>query len=96
MAYIKSSSDLQRSISSIYDLCSRTGEPVYITRNGEASLVVMDAESFEDMLDRQHELEHELQVYKQIMQSELDRLSGNTVSWDDVKRERSALRDSVA
>jgi len=96
MAHIKSSSDLQRSISSIYDLCSRTGEPVYITRNGEASLVVMDAESFEDMLDRQHELEHELQVYKQIMQSELDRLSGNTVSWDDVKRERSALRDSVA
>ena len=96
MAHIKSSSDLQRNISAIYDLCDRTGEPVYITRNGAASLVVMDAGSFEDLLERQDELEHELRVYKMIMQSEIDRLSGQTHAWDDIKRERAAMNESVA
>lgn len=96
MAYIRSSSDLQRNISAIYDLCDRTGEPVYVTRNGAASLVVMEADSFESLLEHQDELERELRIYKALMQSEIERLSRRTFSWDDVKRDRAALNESIA
>ena len=46
MAIIRPASELQRNINAIYELCRDTGEPVYITRNGEKSLVVMDADAF--------------------------------------------------
>ena len=96
MAHIRSSSDLQRNISAIYDLCDRTGEPVYVPRNGAASLVVMEADSFESLLEHQDELERELRIYKALMQSEIERLSRRTFSWDDVKRDRAALNESIA
>ena len=96
MAHIRSSSDLQRNISAIYDICDRTGEPVYVPRNGAASLVVMEADSFESLLEHQDELERELRIYKALMQSEIERLSRRTFSWDDVKRDRAALNESIA
>lgn len=96
MPAIRSSSDLQRNISAIYELCDKAGEPVYVTRNGEASLVVMNADAFEDLLARQDELEQELELYKALMQSEIDRLSGNTYSWEDIRRQRQPLGSEVA
>lgn len=96
MPHIKTSSDLQRNIGAIYDLCDRTGEPVYVTRNGQSSLVVMNADSFENLLARQDELEEELELYRALMQSEIDRLEGETYAWEDVQRERASLEPSVA
>lgn len=96
MPAVRTSSELQRNISAIYDLYDRTGEPVYITRNGASSLVAMDADSFEGLIDRQTELEHELSVYKALMQSEIDRLEGKISSWDDVVHQRASLKIDVA
>ncbi|MDO4405170.1 MAG: type II toxin-antitoxin system Phd/YefM family antitoxin [Atopobiaceae bacterium] len=96
MTHIKTSSDLQRNIGAIYDLCDRTKEPVYVTRNGKSSLVVINADSFDDILARQAELEEELELYRTLMQSELDRLKGDTFAWEDVQRERMSMEPGVA
>ncbi|MCH3957780.1 MAG: type II toxin-antitoxin system Phd/YefM family antitoxin [Olsenella sp.] len=45
MPNVRTASELQRNINAIYDLCESTKEPVYITRNGKESLVVMDAQA---------------------------------------------------
>ena len=96
MPTVRTSSDLQRNIGSVYDFCDQTGEPVYVTRNGKPSLVVMNADSFDNLLTRQTELEEELKLYRLLMQSELDRLKGDTYAWEDVQRERAMIDSSVA
>lgn len=96
MPLIRSSSDVQRNMGEIYDVCRRTREPVYITRNGETSLVLMDAAAFEEREAMHRDLEHELALFKTLMQSEIDRLEGRVHDWDEVKRERDSLRGSVA
>ena len=47
MPVVKPISDLQRNFGSIADSCHQTKEPVYLTKNGSASLVVMDAEAYD-------------------------------------------------
>lgn len=48
MPVVKPISDLQRNFGSIADSCHQTKEPVYLTKNGSASLVVMDAEAYDE------------------------------------------------
>ncbi|MDR2615534.1 MAG: type II toxin-antitoxin system Phd/YefM family antitoxin [Oscillospiraceae bacterium] len=43
---IKSSAAIQNNYDEISELCKKTGEPVYLTKDGEGDLVVMDIESF--------------------------------------------------
>ena len=40
-------SDLQRNVSAIAEECHATGAPIYLTKNGKATLVVMDAAAFD-------------------------------------------------
>lgn len=47
MPVVKPISDLQRNFGSIADICHKTKEPAYLTKNGSASLVVMDAEAYD-------------------------------------------------
>ena len=91
MPIVRTSSELQRNFVEFSSLCRETREPVYVTRNGEASLVVMDAQAYDEQTSRQDELERELAVYKALMQSEIDRLSGRGSDWEDVLRERESL-----
>lgn len=53
---IKSSSELQRNFGAVSEIAHETREPIYITRNGEAGLVLMDAEAFEATLDLQRRI----------------------------------------
>lgn len=46
MMNIKPSAAIRKNYNEIAELCKRTGEPVYLTKNGEGDLVVMDIESF--------------------------------------------------
>jgi PHD/YefM family antitoxin component YafN of YafNO toxin-antitoxin module len=46
MTYIKPSAAIRNHYNEIADLCKSTGSPVYLTKNGEGELVVMDIESF--------------------------------------------------
>ncbi|MCI9119688.1 MAG: type II toxin-antitoxin system Phd/YefM family antitoxin [Flavonifractor sp.] len=56
---IKPSAAIRQNYNEIAELCRSTREPVYLTKNGEGDLVVMDIESFtrrEKMLKLREEL----------------------------------------
>lgn len=56
---IRPSASIRQNYNEIADLCRDTQEPVYLTRNGEGDLVVMDMETFsrrEKMLDLREKL----------------------------------------
>lgn len=48
MPVVKPVTDLQRDFGSIADNCHKTKEPVYLTNNGSASPVAMDAEAHDE------------------------------------------------
>ncbi|MFB5268638.1 type II toxin-antitoxin system Phd/YefM family antitoxin [Paenibacillus enshidis] len=59
MMIIKPSASIRQNYNEIADLCKTSGEPVYLTKNGEGDLVVMDLEAFsrrEKMLKLREEL----------------------------------------
>ncbi len=43
---IKPSAAIRKNYNEISELCKRTGEPVFLTKNGEGDLVVMDIETY--------------------------------------------------
>lgn len=43
---IRPSAAIRQNYNEIADLCRKSKEPVYLTKNGEGDLVVMDIESF--------------------------------------------------
>ena len=56
---IKSSAFLRNNYNEVVDLCVKTQEPVYLTKNGEGELVVMDIAAFtrrDKMLDLREKL----------------------------------------
>ena len=56
---IRRSAAIRQNYNEIADLCRDSQEPVYLTRNGEGDLVVMDIETFsrrEKMLDLREQL----------------------------------------
>ena len=56
---IRQSAAIRQNYNEIADLCRDSQEPVYLTRNGEGDLVVMDIETFsrrEKMLDLREQL----------------------------------------
>ena len=56
---IRPSAAIRQNYNEIADLCRDSQEPVYLTRNGEGDLVVMDIEIFsrrEKMLDLREQL----------------------------------------
>ncbi|ATW28198.1 type II toxin-antitoxin system prevent-host-death family antitoxin [Candidatus Formimonas warabiya] len=83
---IKPSAAIRKNYNQISDLCRQTGEPVYLTKNGEGDLVVMDVESFA----RRESL---LKLKEKLLQSELDIQRGRTYS---VEETVAAMRKAVA
>ena len=76
---IKPSASIRQNYNEIAALCKSTGEPVYLTKNGEGDLVVMDIEAFtrrEKMLKLREELlsveEDRLAGYNGVTPEELD------------------------
>lgn len=45
--HIKASGSIRSNYNEISKLCKESGEPVYLTKNGEGDLVVMDISAFE-------------------------------------------------
>ena len=45
--YIKASASIRSNYNDLAKLCKESGEPVYLTKNGEGDLVVMDIAAFE-------------------------------------------------
>ncbi|ERJ11759.1 type II toxin-antitoxin system Phd/YefM family antitoxin [Haloplasma contractile] len=56
---IRPSAAIRQNYNDIAEICKKTGEPVFLTKNGEGDLVVMDIKSFnrrEKMLKFREEL----------------------------------------
>lgn len=67
--YIKPSAAIRKNYNEISMLCKTTKEPVFLTKNGEGDLVVMDIETFTRR-------ESMLRLREQLVAAEEDRLAG--------------------
>lgn len=66
---IRPSAAIRQNYNEIADLCRKTQTPVYLTKNGEGDLVVMDIDSF----TRREKM---LQLREQLLAVEEDRAAG--------------------
>lgn len=66
---IKPSASIRQNYNEIASLCKSTGEPVFLTKNGEGDLVVMDIDTF---IRR----EKMLKLREELLAVEEDRLAG--------------------
>ncbi len=68
---IRPSAAIRQNYNEIANFCKETGEPVYLTKNGEGELVVMDIEAFVRR-------EKMLRLKEKLLDIERDRLAGAT------------------
>ena len=68
---IRPSAAIRQNYNEIANFCKETGEPVYLTKNGEGELVVMDIEAFVRR-------EKMLKLKEKLLDIERDRLAGAT------------------
>ncbi|MGN0485698.1 MAG: type II toxin-antitoxin system Phd/YefM family antitoxin [Acutalibacteraceae bacterium] len=66
---IRPSATIRQNYNEISTLCKKTGEPVYLTKNGEGDLVVMDIEAF----SRREKM---LELRERLLSVEEDRMAG--------------------
>ncbi|MBQ7840875.1 MAG: type II toxin-antitoxin system Phd/YefM family antitoxin [Lachnospiraceae bacterium] len=67
-----------KNTSEISEMCHRTNEPIYVTKNGYGDMVIMSMENFEQMMNR-------IKIYEDIEKSERQIKEGK------VKDARSSL-----
>ena len=67
--YIKPSAAIRNNYNEISAICKESSEPVYLTKNGEGDLVVMDIAAFEHR-------ESKLRIRENLIAVEEDRLAG--------------------
>jgi PHD/YefM family antitoxin component YafN of YafNO toxin-antitoxin module len=71
--HIKPSARIRQNYNEIAALCKASGEPVYLTKNGEGDLVVMDIEAF-------NRREKMLKLREELLAVEEDRIAGRVGS----------------
>jgi prevent-host-death family protein len=86
---IRPSANIRQNYNEISTLCKSTGEPVYLTKNGEGDLVVMDIEAF----DRKEKM---LKLREQLLSVEEDRVAGRIgVTIDELDTALEQIIDEV-
>ncbi len=87
-------SELQRNFKKVVDECERSSDPIYLTRNGSASLVVMDAAAFDrEMAIHERVRDREIRVQKSIERGYEDYLAGRYLPLDQALDEADKARD---
>lgn len=77
---IKASTALRNDYAGISNLAKETNEPIYITKNGDGDLVVMNIEAFE-------EREQMLKLRERVLKAEQERIEGQpTMSVSEARR----------
>ena len=87
---IRPSAAIRQNYNEIAELCRKTEEPIFLTKNGEGDLVVMDIGTFE----RREKMLH---LREELLAVEEDRLHGNpghSVS-EVTAMMRSAIREAA-
>ncbi len=72
-----------KNTSEISEMCHKTNEPIYITKNGYGDMVIMSMEIFENTMSR-------ISMYQDIEVSE------NQIASGEVKDARTALKETRA
>lgn len=86
---IKPSASIRQNYNEIAALCKSTGEPVFLTKNGEGDLVVMDIETF----TRREKM---LKLREELLAVEEDRLFGRAgVTPDELDSYLEGIVDEV-
>ncbi|MFC4770072.1 type II toxin-antitoxin system Phd/YefM family antitoxin [Effusibacillus consociatus] len=86
---IKPSASIRQNYNEIADLCKSSGEPVYLTKNGEGDLVVMDIETF----SRREKM---LKLREELLAVQEDRLAGRAgVTPDELDDYLEGIIDEV-
>lgn len=87
MPTVKPISELQRNMAEITRECQDTKEPIYLTKNGSAALVVIDAETYDrEMAIHQDVRDREMRVHRAIQRGLEDMQAGRVKTLDEVKR----------
>ncbi len=68
---IRPSAAIRQNYNEIAEQCRKTGEPIFLTKNGEGDLVVMDIETYSRR-------ERMLKLREELLAVEEDRLAGRT------------------
>ena len=68
---IRPSAAIRQNYNEIADLCRKTAEPIFLTKNGEGDLVVMDIETY----NRREKL---IQLREELLSIEEDRIAGRS------------------
>ena len=80
MMIIKASTALRNDYAGISNLAKETNEPIYITKNGDGDLVVMNIEAFEKR-------EQMLELREKVLKAEQERIEGQpTMSVAEARR----------
>ncbi|MCY9663704.1 type II toxin-antitoxin system Phd/YefM family antitoxin [Paenibacillus alginolyticus] len=86
---IKPSASIRQNYNEIADLCKSSGEPIYLTKNGEGDLVVMDIETFSRR-------ERMLKLREELLAVQEDRLVGRVgVTPDELDTYLEGIIDEV-
>lgn len=76
---IRSSAAIRQNYNKIAELCRKTKEPIFLTKNGEGDLVVMDIETY-------NRREKMISLREKLLSIEEDRIEGrNGCSVDDLE-----------
>lgn len=76
---IKPSAAIRQNYTEIANLCKETGEPVFLTKNGEGDLVVMDIAAY-DQREKQLELREKLVEMEELRKSGVSDIPAHKVS----------------
>ena len=76
---IKPSAAIRQNYTEIANLCKETGEPVFLTKNGEGDLVVMDIAAY-DQREKQLELREKLVEIEEFRKSGVPDIPAHKVS----------------
>lgn len=87
---IRPSAAIRQNYNEIADMCRKTAEPVFLTKNGEGDLVVMDIETY-------NRREKMLKLREELLAVEEDRVRGSKgYSVDEVTAMmRSAIKEAT-
>ena len=87
---IRPSAAIRQNYNEIAELCRRTAEPIFLTKNGEGDLVVMDIETY-------NRREKMLKLREELLEVQEDRIRGSKgYSVDQVAQMmRDAIQEAV-
>lgn len=86
---IIASAEIRTNYNAVIEECRQTGEPVYLTKNGQGEAVVMDIASFE----RREQI---LRAQQMVLEAYIDNLSGaKSFSTEEVKAMMNRVIDGA-